>query len=68
MESELADRLRAAMAELPAREAEVFALRYFGDLPNSEIAGQLRISSGAVAVALHQARARLRAALIVDEG
>jgi len=32
MEHELRDRLRLAIAELPAREAEVFCLRYFEEL------------------------------------
>src|SRR5262249_10431273 len=32
MERELRDRLREALGQLPAREAEVFCLRYFEDL------------------------------------
>jgi RNA polymerase sigma-70 factor (ECF subfamily) len=60
---ELAERLRQALAELPQREAEVFSLRYFDDLSYHEIADALGVSAGAVAVALHKARARLEALL-----
>jgi len=56
---ELAERLRQAVAELPEREATVFCLRYFDDLPNQEIADILNINPGAVGVALHKARAKL---------
>ena len=61
---ELAERLRQAIGELPPREAEVFCLRYFDDLPYQEIADTLSISSGAVAMALHKARAKLEALLL----
>jgi RNA polymerase sigma-70 factor (ECF subfamily) len=60
---ELAERLRQAVAELPEREATVFCLRYFEDLPNQRIAEILSIQPGAVGVALHKARARLEALL-----
>jgi RNA polymerase sigma-70 factor (ECF subfamily) len=56
---ELSARLRTALGELPAREAEVFSLRYLADLSNTQIAAELGISTGAVGVALHKARARL---------
>ena len=61
---ELADRLRQAIGELPPREAEVFCLRYFDDLSYQEIAESLCISSGAVAMALHKARAKLETLLL----
>ena len=61
---ELADRLRLAIAQLPRREATVFCLRYFDDLPYEQIAETLQISPGAVATALHKARARLEALLL----
>lgn len=61
--SELSERLREAIAALPRREATVFCLRYFDDLSNQEIAEILSISQGAVAVALHKARARLETRL-----
>ncbi len=41
------------------REAEVFCLRYFDDLPNQKIAEVLNMQPGAVGVALHKARAKL---------
>jgi RNA polymerase sigma-70 factor (ECF subfamily) len=61
---ELAQRLREAIGRLPPREASVFCLRYFEDLSYLEIAEALRIRAGAVAVALHKARARLEASLL----
>jgi len=60
---ELSERLREAIAELPEREAEVFCLRYFDDLSYHDIANQLHITAGAVAQALHKARARLALSL-----
>ena len=63
IERELAERLRAAVAELPDREASVFSLRYFGEMANSEIAAALGITADAVGVALHKARAKLKEAL-----
>jgi RNA polymerase sigma-70 factor, ECF subfamily len=65
--NELARRLRVSLAELAPREAEVFALRYFGELSNAEIAATLDVKLGAVAVALHKARTRLTVLLGVDE-
>jgi RNA polymerase sigma-70 factor (ECF subfamily) len=64
---ELAARLRIALAELPERESEVFVLRYFADMPNADIATHLRISPGAVGVALHKARTRLQELLDLNE-
>jgi len=64
MEQELAHRLRDALTHLPAREAEVFCLRYFEDLAYEEIARHVGISSGAVATALHKARAKLEMHLL----
>jgi RNA polymerase sigma-70 factor (ECF subfamily) len=64
MERELRERLRQAIAELPPREAEVFCLRYFEDLPYDKIAETLGIRRGAVAAALHKARAKLETSLL----
>jgi RNA polymerase sigma-70 factor (ECF subfamily) len=61
---ELAERLRQVVADLPEREGAVFCLRYFEDLSYQEIAEALHISTGAVATALHKARAKLEALLI----
>jgi RNA polymerase sigma-70 factor (ECF subfamily) len=63
MQREQIERLRRAVADLPNREACVFTLRYFGEMSNTEIAAELEISTGAVAVALHKSRARIREAL-----
>src|SRR5437588_224347 len=63
IEHELADRLRQAVGQLPEREGAVFCLRYFEDLSYQEIAASLGISAGAVATALHKARAKLGALL-----
>jgi RNA polymerase sigma-70 factor (ECF subfamily) len=57
---ELAERLRAAIAQLPPQEAKVFCLRYFNDLSYRQIAGELTITSGAVGVLLHRAKGKLR--------
>jgi RNA polymerase sigma-70 factor (ECF subfamily) len=67
VENELAERLREAIAELPEREAEVFCLRYFDDLSYQDIANALDINAGAVAQALHKARARLETMLLEPE-
>ncbi len=60
---ELAERLRHAVAQLPEREGSVFCLRYFDELTYSEIAASLEITTGAVAQALHKARAKLETML-----
>jgi RNA polymerase sigma-70 factor (ECF subfamily) len=64
---ERATLLREALAELPEREAQVFSLRYFGDLANPEIASALGIPASAVAVLLHKARARLQKLMQEEE-
>lgn len=64
MERELSTRLRQAITQLPRREATVFCLRYFDDLSYEQIAETLQITPGAVATALHKARARLETLLI----
>lgn len=56
---ELAEHLRSVIAALPEREGAVFALRYFDQLSNSEIATVLEISTGAVAAAIHKVRVKL---------
>jgi RNA polymerase sigma-70 factor (ECF subfamily) len=66
--AELRRALRLALARLPPRAAEVFALRYFEGLGNLEIAQLLGVSQGVVAVLLHRTRARLRRELAVLMG
>ena len=58
---ELAENLRNLIAALPEREGTVFALRYFEELSNREIADVLGISPGAVAAAVHKVRAKMTA-------
>jgi RNA polymerase sigma-70 factor (ECF subfamily) len=48
------------VAELPAAQREVVALRYAEDLTTEEIAEVTQRSRGAVRILLHRARARLR--------
>jgi len=60
MDSELGDRLRAALCELTPKEAAVFCLRWLSELSYEEIASQLGLSVGGVGVTLHRARARLQ--------
>ncbi|MEM7480493.1 MAG: sigma-70 family RNA polymerase sigma factor [Acidobacteriota bacterium] len=52
--------LRSAMGRLRPSAAEIFALRYFENLPNHEIAEHLDMTPTAVAVSLHRSRGRLR--------
>jgi RNA polymerase sigma-70 factor (ECF subfamily) len=63
IERELSARLRQAIERLPRREAAVFCLHYFDDLSHAQIADTLQIRPGAVATALHRARARLETLL-----
>ena len=58
--AELTDRLRVALAELPARQSEVFSLHVLSDWSQQEIATQLKMSVNAVGVTIHRARQKLR--------
>lgn len=58
--SELASRLRGALAELPPRHAEVFVLRFVEQMSYKEIGQSLALTTNAVGVLLHEARERLR--------
>jgi len=60
--------LRAAIATLSQREAEIFSLRHFEDFKNNEIAEMIGISSSSVAVTLHRAREKLQELLREFEG
>jgi RNA polymerase sigma-70 factor (ECF subfamily) len=59
-DSGLQDCLRRALKTLTERSAEIFALRYFEDLSNQQIAGALNISQVLVAVSLHRTRRQLQ--------
>lgn len=52
--------LRAELAEMSPRAAEMFVLRYLEDHDNREIARMMATSTAVVAVTLHHARARLK--------
>ncbi len=58
--------LRAAVADLDARDRELVALRYGGDLTARQIGELLAMKTNAVEVALHRAIARLRTRLEAD--
>ena len=55
--NELADRLRAAVGQLPRRQAEVFCLTCFEQMTSEEIAERLEISPTATRMLLCRARA-----------
>ena len=58
--AELAEQLRAALAELPDRQAEVFCLCCLDGLSYAEAAEHLQLESGGVGALLHRARKQLR--------
>jgi len=57
---EIRDRLRHAVARLSPAAAEMFALRYFEERDNSEIAELVGTTVGTVAVTLHRSRERIK--------
>jgi RNA polymerase sigma factor (sigma-70 family) len=52
--------VRFALAELPPRQRAVVVLRYYEDLPESQIADVLGISQGTVKSQAHKAMRNLR--------
>ena len=60
---ELVKRLRAALTELPPRQAEVFVLRFVEGMSYRDIGRALGLKKNAVGVLLHEARGRLRESL-----
>jgi RNA polymerase sigma-70 factor, ECF subfamily len=63
-DNDLREGLRRALAGLSPQSAEIFALRYFEDFTNREIAKALRLSQVLVAVKLHRARQQLQKQLL----
>jgi len=59
-DAELGERLRAALARLPSKQAQVFCLHHLEDWTYQETASHLAISVDSVGVLLHRARHRLR--------
>lgn len=58
---ELLERVRHGMAELPAKQAEVFWLSCLEGLSHQQVAEQMEIPAAEVRVLLHRARVRLNA-------
>ena len=57
--AELSDRLRWALAELPAQQAQAFCLRQLNGLEYGEMAEEMGVTVDAAGALLHRARARL---------
>jgi RNA polymerase sigma-70 factor (ECF subfamily) len=51
--------LRQALAQLPGRDARIFAMRYFEEFSYEEIAAHTGMTANRVGVILHRARKRL---------
>jgi RNA polymerase sigma-70 factor (ECF subfamily) len=66
--SEIHSRLRAALAELSPKVAEIFVLRHIEGYGNAEIAKMVGTSRGTVAVMLFRARAHLKKSMSVYFG
>lgn len=56
-----AEVLRRAIARLPQRDGQLFALYYFGDLTHADIGRRMNMTANAVGVSLHRLRGRLTA-------
>lgn len=61
--AELSERLRAALAVLPPKQAQAFCLFHLDGWDYQQIAAHLNANINAVGVLLHRARARLRTVL-----
>src|SRR3954465_9615104 len=61
--AQMAERVRAAIAALPAGQRAAVALFHLGGLSHAEVAGRLGTRPGAVKTRLHKARAALRRTL-----
>ncbi len=61
--AELTERLRAALAQLPSQQAEVFCLRWLDEMSYRQIAGRLQLDTNTVGVLLHRARKHLQGLL-----
>jgi RNA polymerase sigma-70 factor (ECF subfamily) len=57
--NELMEAVRKGLTTLPAKQAEVFWMRFVDQLTYEEIAEQLAINPNAVGVLIHRARAKL---------
>ena len=68
LRAEQLNRLFNAAATLREADQEILSLRYGSGLGNAEIAESLKITANAVAVRIHRALARLRAAVAEQSG
>ena len=57
--SELSERLRLALVDLPPTQSQAFCLRYLNGLEYEEIAAEMAITVDAAGALLHRARTRL---------
>ena len=64
--SELADRLRASVTQLPRQQAQVFCLSCFEKMTSEQVGERLGISATAARMLLSRARQRLRRILVSD--
>lgn len=64
----LADRIRLALVDLPARQRQVVTLRDVEELSSEEVCSVLEISEANQRVLLHRGRSRLRQALESEFG
>jgi RNA polymerase sigma-70 factor (ECF subfamily) len=64
--SELAERLRAAVSQLPRRQAQVFCLTCFEKMTSEQVGERLGISASAARMLLCRARDGLRRILVSD--
>ena len=62
--AQIAERVRAAIAALPAGQRAAVALFHLGGLSHAEVAGRLGTRPGAVKTRLHKARGALRHELV----
>jgi RNA polymerase sigma factor (sigma-70 family) len=65
--TELSDRLREALSQLPEKQAEVFYLHALCGWSHRQLGERMNMSDSTVGVTLHRARKRLRDLLTGDE-
>jgi RNA polymerase sigma-70 factor (ECF subfamily) len=68
MAAKMADRIRTAIGDLPARQREVVTLRDIEGMSSNEVCGVLEISEANQRVLLHRGRSRLRLVLESEFG
>jgi len=56
-----------ALRSLPARQREALVLRYYGDLPEAQVAAAMGVSQGAVRRHLARATAALQMVVEMDQ-